>query len=74
MSEGKGSVVVGVGGFQVLIVVILLIQLAMVRKVGGVRRDLSYVKLPRGLKVRLERLLRWRLFGERRKMLPAELR
>jgi hypothetical protein len=32
------------------------------------------VKLPRGLKVRLERLLRWRLFGEWRKMLPAELR
>jgi hypothetical protein len=35
---------------------------------------LLHVKLPRGLEVRLEHLLRWRLFGERRKMLPAELR
>jgi hypothetical protein len=49
MSQGKGSVVVG--RFWVRIVVILLIQLAIVREVGGVRRDLSYVKLPKGLKV-----------------------
>jgi hypothetical protein len=71
MSGGKGSVVVGVG---VLIVVILLIQLAMVRKGGGVRRDLSYVKLPRGLSVRLERFQVMAIVWERCKMLPAVLR
>jgi hypothetical protein len=49
MFWGRGSVVVGVRGFWVLIVVIFLIRLAMVSEVGGVRRDLSYVKLPRGL-------------------------
>jgi hypothetical protein len=34
----------------------------------------SSVKLPRGLRVRLERVSEWRLSGEQRKMLPAELR
>ena len=32
-----------------------------------------FVKLPRGLKVQLECLSEWRLSGEQRKMLPAEL-
>ena len=47
MSGGNGSIVVGVG---VLIVVILLIQLAIVRKgVGGKKRSVL-CKAPEGLK------------------------
>jgi hypothetical protein len=58
MFSSRGSFMVGVE-FWVPIVVILLIQLAMISRGrggggGGVGRDLSSVKLLRGLTVRLE--------------------
>jgi hypothetical protein len=50
MFRGKGSVVVRVEGFWVLIVVILLIQLAMVQRVGGGKKRSVLCKAPEGLR------------------------